>query len=1161
MAIIRLSPLQSVSFLLILLLAAFDFGYLLSGTSDVHAAGINSVTQADRPQRLALELWQRRHLVTEFSVLKKYAEAHGLRIYLLGGSASSFAHYVQWDIDSGQSAQYFRRHRFDYAIENILDDLQDVDLAVSMTNGTAEEKKVLVGVQEFAVQLFPKRKVEVFGLKTAWTDNFGKERMHLVNNPDFINQHSDSHSTVLLELTDFNSNEGILLDLKNNDDGNLFLNQVSSNRIKFYFSNSHQSTSRAKSGQNPPIIAVVRFLIKAFRYGLEIDSESEAIIKRIIDEFSPKHLSVVYPLRWLETNVPKMLNFVVDIERAINFLEDSGLKSKLLTLRSADLHILLNKEPLRVHSHPKSHQFNWQKNATDKTAQDLGIYVVAHETSKDAYRRIIWSPTGKLNAFISRSGRTGERAVHGDGFYTLRGARGLARGEGGYHIILFVDPSAKEGVDFLIDGDNVIFSNARHLSLFQKSENRNHLENTNSFIDSLLYAKNSYFRRLLINQMHKSREFRDSFWKRLEEQGVQLLANVLKLQDKNIEKTIELMLTEHQDSAFYRTLLKDLAYYLDKLENLEDLARATTVFLQFENPLRNQILKRIKGGEYRYLKVFSKFYSSWSDPLASSPFYKSFVKVLITSTYVSKREDLFEDFENLLNATIKHFSTPELRNLIFDLKSIKSVERSSRFYQAVEKINPPDISGYTSPLEALGKDLPAGQNMAVLEHQLTVFQRANQLIDLLSYPRYYSRIFVSELNEFLDRHQSQILRSPISFEEIKSLLEIFEKMGGEINLANSLVQMGLSLSTSPDDFYNIWSLASELLSIQKQNLILQEFLPKWYTLNANFGETLHLIKFVPSEESTFKIRQEFMSRPNSKYSEILEMANGVSFLDPSIQSQWHQFSSDAIRSALYHLANENLMSSVSEWEFMNRLRNLFQLVSGSKERNSIIRQTWPKFLRLKTSNLQNEREILSYVIDEDLDFEIRIESLRSASKWQLSEFQQLLGGRKYQSAELEEKFLLSALIIYSKAGSGWQSNMRNRKLHDEIHDDLRILTQHIEFHKIIEALDGELNNADTFQILRTIEIVLKHPKTQVTLASAQVEFLKKAILKFLNISSTDGSDRASNISSLFKLIKKESKLIEFTIPYLRKSEYVLSQIAAGNILSGCVGFLRKIGTN
>jgi formylglycine-generating enzyme required for sulfatase activity len=105
-----------------------------------------------------------------------------------------------------------------------------------------------------------------------------------------------------------------------------------------------------------------------------------------------------------------------------------------------------------------------------KTAQELKITVVAHETNSFlAYESITRSHSGEPNVLISRKNNLGESALYGDGFYTRIGKEG-ARGTG-LTIRFRVDPKAREGTDFVMIDDYIIFKNKRVLKVIQESLN------------------------------------------------------------------------------------------------------------------------------------------------------------------------------------------------------------------------------------------------------------------------------------------------------------------------------------------------------------------------------------------------------------------------------------------------------------------------------------------------------------------------------------------------------------------------------------------------------------------------------------------------------------------------------------------------------------------
>ena len=106
------------------------------------------------------------------------------------------------------------------------------------------------------------------------------------------------------------------------------------------------------------------------------------------------------------------------------------------------------------------------------SAAETARNIVAHETrSFLAYESITRAHTGDPNVLISRSGRAGEFAIHGDGFYTQVGRTGA--GGTGLTIRFHLAPSAREGTDFILAEKNayVVVLNKAALKVIPESLN------------------------------------------------------------------------------------------------------------------------------------------------------------------------------------------------------------------------------------------------------------------------------------------------------------------------------------------------------------------------------------------------------------------------------------------------------------------------------------------------------------------------------------------------------------------------------------------------------------------------------------------------------------------------------------------------------------------
>jgi hypothetical protein len=221
----------------------------------------------------------------------------------------------------------------------------------------------------------------------------------------------------MVELTrqSNNSQNSIISDLKNwNQPKSIFLEDTLNNRISFFRSSNHYTTSRAKAGENPELLSVIRLLVKAFQYELTFSNHDLEQMKIIINDFDASKITNENALRRIHDTAKKLIMHAVNIEYAMNKLDELGLRQKLIAMGDVDIENSdawwLNREPLR--SSPIGI-------GSGATAGQLGISIVAHETNNFlAYESITRSHTGEPNVLISRETAIGESAAYGKGFYT-----------------------------------------------------------------------------------------------------------------------------------------------------------------------------------------------------------------------------------------------------------------------------------------------------------------------------------------------------------------------------------------------------------------------------------------------------------------------------------------------------------------------------------------------------------------------------------------------------------------------------------------------------------------------------------------------------------------------------------------------------------------------
>jgi len=411
--------------------------------------------------------------VPEFQFIREAARERGLRVWLFGGTAASYLRYVKWDLLRRTGQLNLQVDRFDYDYTNIFRSTQDLDIVVDSTPQKAKEFEQLLK-QKFPHFLGSKaNKWEVRSL----THSVGRPGEHgykeaLLNDRDFSLQNTDSNSVAMVELTsDVSRTNGPLVrDLRSWNEPperSQFLNDTLHDEISYFRSPRHFETARARLGENPEILSAIRVLVKAFQYEAKLPKDSEAEIRKVIQEFNPRVVKNEAALRRIKDTAEKLIKHAVNLEYAINKLDDLGLRKKLISMgdptEEDSIAWWLNKEPLR--SKPLGQ-------GSGRTARELGIETVAHETrSFLAYESITRAHSGEPNVLISRKGVKGEGAALGNGFYVRKGRKGAVGS--GLTIRFRLNPNAREGedADFIQHDDIVLILNKRALEVIPESLN------------------------------------------------------------------------------------------------------------------------------------------------------------------------------------------------------------------------------------------------------------------------------------------------------------------------------------------------------------------------------------------------------------------------------------------------------------------------------------------------------------------------------------------------------------------------------------------------------------------------------------------------------------------------------------------------------------------
>ena len=452
-------------------------------------------------QNISLQGYQKKIVeiaakVPQFQWLAERAEHHGLKVWLFGGTASSFAHYVKDNmlLELG-SDQYYKESFSEYGGQRDYTDIfrptQDIDLVV---DGPSEKIDIF---ENEVLEKFP----DMQGNKSLWEvrplrENRG-EKLALLNNPDFFNQHTDSHSVGLVSL---HSEGQVIKDLLDWDSPKpRFLHNVLEGKLHYYHSSKHRTTSRFKRGLNPEIFSVIRYFTKMFQFELEPNPKDLKKIKAVIKEFSPHSLSDSYVKNWLHKNVPKLFLHSKNVEYAQSMLQKVGLRKKLLQVGNKDIEgspaWWANKSPLKSF---------FVGRGKGKTAKELGIHTLAHDTSDFfTWSVITRSRKGEANVFVSRPDIVGETAVHGKGFYTLKNSEQGAW-QTGYTIKFTLNPFAREGTDFKVIDNIVLILNKNAIRVIPESLQANNLVSYFHLFDNIGLGKQAYLDKAKRNIPYKT---------------------------------------------------------------------------------------------------------------------------------------------------------------------------------------------------------------------------------------------------------------------------------------------------------------------------------------------------------------------------------------------------------------------------------------------------------------------------------------------------------------------------------------------------------------------------------------------------------------------------------------------------------------------------------
>jgi hypothetical protein len=149
------------------------------------------------PSLLAEQIAKRTDRLEEFRTIREMANQRGIKVWLFGGTAAGFAHYVKLDLEREAGNTSLQPDRFDYDFMNIYRSTQDLDIVVD--GGAAQVQEFQRALQERFPYFLGSKEKDQWEVRSLREKVGDKEA--LLDNPNFLNQHTDSNSTGLIELT------------------------------------------------------------------------------------------------------------------------------------------------------------------------------------------------------------------------------------------------------------------------------------------------------------------------------------------------------------------------------------------------------------------------------------------------------------------------------------------------------------------------------------------------------------------------------------------------------------------------------------------------------------------------------------------------------------------------------------------------------------------------------------------------------------------------------------------------------------------------------------------------------------------------------------------------------------------------------------------------
>ncbi len=227
------------------------------------------------------------------------------------------------------------------------------------------------------------------------------------------------------------------------------------------------SVSFAETLETAKMRSAILYLNRVFKYDSMPSVESLRELRVVANRFDPEDVKSDQYLRaWFEKNAKKLITESPNIEFAIEVLNITGIKNKLVLCSSIDqagsMAWWLSKKALPSFEVGQG---------TGKTARELGLSTATHvprdsplseATYSGAYNSITaQNSTGHPNILSSRENIVEESAIFGEGHYARIGRPNVGTQ---IPILYAIDPEARLGSDFEIHDGIIKFTNRKAIT-------------------------------------------------------------------------------------------------------------------------------------------------------------------------------------------------------------------------------------------------------------------------------------------------------------------------------------------------------------------------------------------------------------------------------------------------------------------------------------------------------------------------------------------------------------------------------------------------------------------------------------------------------------------------------------------------------------------------